>query len=165
MRFPIRSLATTLALAGVTLAAPVRAATPTPHAVFVDAYDYFSSDAQFEAWDAVTSQLVRNFDDICGDTFCEGDYSNIQSLRYRCSVEQSTGRIGTCVWIFAGSYEEIAEGNGRIAVTSQVWTCRSPIAPNTTIDGLLDALAGDSPLYTTLPDTQTTLYDGLADCM
>jgi hypothetical protein len=163
MRF--RSLAVALLLAGIAATDPARAATPLTHPVFVDVYEYFTSDAQFEAWDAITAQLVRNFDDICGDTFCEGDYSNIQSLRYRCSVEQATGRIASCVWIFAGSYEEIAAGNGRIDVTSQVWTCPTPLARGTTIDVLLDALAGDSPLRATLPGTTTTIYDGLVECI
>src|SRR5690606_40042877 len=48
-----------------------------------DATEYFQTDAQYEAWFDLTRALRRDFDWICGDTFCEGEYSNIQSLRYR----------------------------------------------------------------------------------
>jgi hypothetical protein len=147
----------------VAFAAPPSVAQPAPAPHFVDVYEYFTTDAQYEAWYTLTTQLRRNFDDICGDTFCEGDYSNIQSLNFRCSVEQATGRIGRCLWIFAGSYEEIDADSGKINVTSHVWRCRTPLAPHTTIDALLTALAGDSPLRATLPATQTSIYDGLGD--
>lgn len=156
-----------LLFAGVATAtihsSPVAAQTASPR--FVDIYEYFTSDAQFEAWYTLTTQLRRNFDDICGDTFCEGDYSNIESLRYRCSVEQATGLIGRCVWVFAGSNEEVDPTTGRIIVQTQAWRCRTPSAPQTTIDALLQALAGDSPLYASLPGTQTSIYDGLTDCL
>jgi hypothetical protein len=147
------------------------AASPTPPATqsvpphFVDVYEYFTSDAQYEAWYTLTTQLRRNFDDICGDTFCEGDYSNIESLRFRCSVEQTTGRVGRCLWIFAGSYEDIDADTGKIIVQSHVWRCRTPLAPHMTIDALLTSLAGESPLHATLPGTQTSIYDGLGDCL
>jgi hypothetical protein len=142
--------------------APAAQSVP-PH--YVDIYEYFTSDAQYEAWFTLTSQLHHNFDDICGDTFCEGDYSNIQSLDFRCSVEQASGRIGRCLWIFAGSYEEIDPDSGKINVTSHVWRCRAPLAPHTTMNALLAALAGNSPLHANLPGTQASLYDGLTDCL
>lgn len=151
-----------LPFAAAASAAPATMPT-TPQ--YEDVYDYFTSDAQYEAWYALTSQLRSNFDDICGDTFCEGDYSNIESLRLRCSVEDSSGRIGRCLWIFAGSYEDIDADTGRISVNAHVWRCRLPLAPHTTIDGLLSALAGNSPLQTPLPGTQTSIYDGLGDCL
>ncbi|MEP7044238.1 MAG: hypothetical protein ABI843_14330 [Dokdonella sp.] len=162
----LRSLLLPLAaalLAGVPcLHVTAQSASP-PH--FVEEYEYFTTDAQYEAWYTLTTQLVGNFDDICGDTFCEGDYSNIQSLRFRCSVEQSSGRIGQCVWIFAGSYEEIDPATGVVAVEARTWNCPTPLARRTTMTALLSALAGDDPLDTPLPGTQTTIYDGLADCL
>ncbi|MEO7432006.1 MAG: hypothetical protein ABIR62_08275, partial [Dokdonella sp.] len=123
---------------------------------YVDVYEYFTTDAQYESWFTLSAQLDQDFDDICGDTFCEGDYSNIQSLRLRCSVETFNGRIGQCLWIFAGSYEDVDSGSGRIDVHSEVWRCAVPLAPQTTIDGLLAALAVPHPLYATLPGTQVT---------
>jgi hypothetical protein len=156
---------TLLALLIVSLSGAVHAQSDTRRNHYVDVYEYFTTDAQYEAWFNLTARLDQGFDDICGDTFCEGDYSNIQSLRLRCSVEQRNGRISQCLWIFAGSYEDVDPANGHIDVNSHVWQCQLPLAPYTTIDGLMSALAGDDPLRTTLPGTQVTIYDGLAECI
>jgi hypothetical protein len=160
---PFRLSLPTLLLAAIAAAStPAAAQTASSYG---DVYDYFTTDAQYEAWYTLTTQLRRNFDDICGDTFCEGDYANIQSLGYRCSVERASGRIGRCLWLFAGSYEDIDPATGRFAVHKEFWRCRTPLAPDTTIDALLAATAGDEPLYAPLPGTSTTIYDGLADCL
>lgn len=151
-----------LAAAAVAVANPL-AAQSAPN--YGDVYGYFRTDAQYEAWYTLTSQLRRNFDDICGDTFCEGDYSNIQSLGYRCSVEATSGTIGRCLWLFAGSYEEIDPASGRFTVHKAFWRCRTMLPPGTTIDALLAALAGDRPLYAPLPGSTSTIYDGLVDCL
>ena len=130
-----------------------------------EATGYFQTDAQYEAWFNLTRGLRRDFDWICGDTFCEGEYSNIQSLRYTCSVHRASGRIGMCTWVFAASHEEIAQATGRIGVQRAFWQCRTPLAPGTTIDQLLEALAVDEPLYALLPGTQRSIMDGLIDCL
>ena len=132
---------------------------------YVDTSAYFSTDAQYEGWFAATRGLRHDFDQICGDTFCEGEYSNIQSLRFRCSVHRVSGRIGMCTWVFAASHEEIAPATGRIGVQRAFWQCRAPLAPGTTIDELLAALAVDEPLYAPLPSTGRTMMDGLIDCL
>lgn len=161
---PLRqsNLPNALLFAGV-LAAHPAAAQAAPE--YGDVYAYFTLDAQYEAWYTLTTQLRRNFDDVCGDTFCEGDYANLQSLGYRCSVELSTGRIGRCLWLFAGSYEEIDPATGRFTVHKAFWRCRTPLAPHTTIDALLAALAEDDPLREPLPGSSATIYDGLVDCL
>ncbi|WP_233605248.1 MULTISPECIES: hypothetical protein [Corallococcus] len=117
------------------------------------------------SWLELRSNMKENFDDICGDTFCEGDYSNIQSLRFQCSVNSGTGVIGQCVWVFAASNEELNPSTGGFSVQTQTWTCQSPLASGTTMASLLTALSGTSPLYATLPGTSTTIYDGLVDCL
>lgn len=145
------------------LASNLAAAQGVPN--YGDVYGYFTDDAQYESWYTLTTQLRRGFDDVCGDTFCEGDYANIQSLGYRCSIEQSSGTIGRCLWLFAGSYEDIDPATGHFTVTKGFWRCRTPLAPGTTIDTLLAALAGDDPLHAPLPGSSVTIYDGLVDCL
>jgi hypothetical protein len=145
--------------------APSAARASAPPGDYVDALSYFQSDAQYEAWFALTHGLERNFDDICGDTFCEGDYSNYRSLRYACSVDRATGRIGMCTWSFAASSEEVDAATGRISTQRAFWRCRTPLARDTTIDELLTALQGERPLYAALPHAQTTVMDGLIDCL
>ncbi|NVJ07060.1 hypothetical protein HUW63_17650 [Myxococcus sp. AM001] len=132
---------------------------------YVDVSAYLTAEADIEAWYQLSASLKQNFDDICGDTFCEGEYSNIESLRFRCSVNALTGRIGQCVWVFAASNEEVDPATGAVTVDAQTWACQVPLAPRTTMQQLLTALAGTSPLYATLPRTQTTIYDGLGDCL
>ncbi|HVI57443.1 MAG TPA: hypothetical protein VM619_01020 [Luteimonas sp.] len=146
------------------LAAPALAA-PARSPAYVDASAYLQTDAGIEAWWTLRHNLGRNFDEICGDTFCEGDYSNIESLRYVCSVHQASGRIGMCGWTFAASDEMVEPLGGRIAARTHGWFCRSPIAAGTTIESLLDALQGEEPLYAALPSGTTTLFDGLVDCL
>ena len=158
-----RSLLAAIATLFIAVHAPQSAAQST-RAHYVDAYEYFTTDAQFEAWFALRAALEADFDDICGDTFCEGDWSNITPLRLRCSVVAGSGRIGQCVWSVAASNEEIDARNGVIAVDTQAWQCALPIAPHTTIDALLAALAVDAPLYASLPGSAMSIYDGLAAC-
>lgn len=136
-----------------------------PVAEYVDVSAYLSDAADIDAWYTMVYNLKQNFDYICGDTFCEGEYTNIESLRYRCSVEGLTGAIGSCVWVFAASNEEVSPSTGRIIVDVRTWRCRSPIVRGTSIHDLLIALAGPSPLYVALPETNQTIYDGLASCL
>jgi hypothetical protein len=133
---------------------------------YVDAGTYLiEDDARYEAWYHLRRQLAHNFDDICGDTFCEGDYTNIQSLRYTCSVHRSSGRIGSCGWAFAASDDAVVALTGRIESQPAAWLCTSPIVRGTTIEAFVDALQGDEPLYAALPVSGRTLYDGLVDCL
>ncbi|MBB6598653.1 hypothetical protein [Luteimonas sp. MC1825] len=132
---------------------------------YVDVAAYLQTDEAFEAWFTLRHQLYRNFDAICGDTFCEGDYSNIQSLRFVCSVHRVSGLVGSCAWSFAASEESVARRSGRISAETPAWLCVSPLVAGTTIEALLHALQGEEPLYAALPGTSLTLYDGLVDCL
>jgi hypothetical protein len=145
--------------------AATAARTTTSTAEYVDIDSYLTSDADIDAWYAITSQLRKNFDDVCGDTFCEGDYSNIESLDYRCSVDKTTGVIGRCVWVFAASNEEVNPKTGNIMVDNQHWRCRSPLAPKTRVADLIAALNVGTPIRAMLPGSSQSIYDGLVDCL
>jgi hypothetical protein len=163
---PFAAILATIALAMAAAAtAPARADAGLRPGSYVDASAYLHTDDGIDAWWMLRYGLHRNFDDICGDTFCEGEYSNIQSLRYVCSVHRRSGRIGSCGWSFAASDESVAPRDGRISVQTPAWLCLSPLATGTTIEALLDALQGEAPLYAALPGTSRTLYDGLVDCL
>lgn len=161
----LRHLPIVALVAAATLAATTASAQSTARAAYVDPYDYFTTDAQYEAWYSLRARLAAGFDQICGDTFCEGDFSNITPLRFECSVQRGSGRIGSCVWSFAASSEEIVPATGRIEVLQPSWQCPIPLAPHTTIDALLAGLAGDDPLDTPLPGTTLSIYDALAHCL
>lgn len=133
---------------------------------YVDVSAYPLSDEHYDAWIGLRIGLKQDFDYICGDTFCEGEFTNIESLRFNCSVERATGRIGMCGWVFAASNEEIAPLTGRIRVTDRgFWHCRMPVVGGTSIEQFIEALQVDEPLYAPLPMTTDTLMDGLIDCL
>ncbi|KLJ01147.1 hypothetical protein WQ56_07470 [Luteimonas sp. FCS-9] len=132
---------------------------------YVDAATYArGDDALVEAWYAMTYQLPRQFDQVCGDTFCEGEYTNYQPLRFQCSVRRDDGRIGMCVWSFAASDEYLLPRSGRIVVQPEVRHCRTPLAPGATLPAMLDAVAGGEALHAALPGGHS-IFDGLVDCL
>ncbi len=112
-----------MSLAATTLPAQAGAA------AFVDANDYFVAEPGFSGlslrgyYDALDS-LKAQFDLICGDTFCEGEFSNLSSLGLDCSVNTATHRVGQCVWTFAGSYADVNPRNGRVSMTRHVQVCQ-----------------------------------------
>jgi hypothetical protein len=122
--------------------------------------------APLEAWFKVVRALHKAFDQICGDTFCEGEFTNIQSLAFRCSMSPSEGTIGECLWILAGSSEEVTSSTGNVRVTARSFQCKMPIAPATKLADLVKVLAESRrPLETPLPNTTRSLYEGLIECL
>lgn len=158
-------LALVLAVAATVAPAGAASAAPAAQRSYGDLSEHWRENAEIEAWYGAMHRLREDFDQICGDTFCEGDYSNIYALRFRCSVEAGTGVVGQCLWVFAASNEEIAADTGRISVQPKVWRCRVPLAPRTQASALLGALSAQRPLYATLPGTDKSIYDGLVDCL
>lgn len=145
---------------------PAQAATSAPAiGGYGDLSQQWQQADEIEAWYGAMRRLREDFDQICGDTFCEGDYSNIEALRFVCSARSADGRIGRCVWSFAASNEEVDPLSGRVSVEARQWTCQLPLVPGTRARDLLAALSVPSPLYAALPGTQTAIYDALADCL
>lgn len=155
--FPARSLVCALLMAANAQAEPL----------YVDARDYPNPATGRERFLAAERLLVRGFDDICGDTFCEGQYYNLRAMRLRCSVQRATGVVASCVWTFAGSYTWVHQA-GRIDVDQGSYACVLPLAVGTRLDELLAAWeggAGNDALHATLPGTDTHVYEGLTDCL
>lgn len=165
----IRSLIATATTALLVLAIPgVQAATRTAATgapAYVDISTYLPTWQERDAWIDVQYELKRHFTDVCGDTFCEGEYANLEALSYRCSARKDNGEIGECVFVIAASSEEIAPADGSVQVSLRQWRCVSPLAPHTNASGLVAALKGRDPLHMKLPGTDRTLYDGLVDCL
>lgn len=153
------------AITGLAISCASQAACASPAGHFVEASAALRSDAEYEAWYRAGLRLRDQFDEICGDTFCEGDYSNLQPLRFQCSVEPRRRQVGECTWSFAGSLESIDPASGRIAAEPGFWQCRIPLAPRTSLDRLLETLDSPQPLHAPLPGTGRTVLDGLIDCL
>jgi len=132
---------------------------------FVNASDLLDG-ADFDHWIEGSAALRQEFDDVCGDTFCEGDYPNLQALRFRCSAHQTTGQIGQCAWVFAGSNEE-RKSTGFITVDKAPFVCTFPVdATASELATLLDpAAGGEDPIRRVLPNSDKSIYDNLIDCL
>ncbi|MDL5365728.1 hypothetical protein QSH18_08935 [Xanthomonas sp. NCPPB 2654] len=133
--------------------------------VYVDAVDYPTPGAGWEAFYDLERRLAEDFDQSCGDTFCEGEYSDYQPLRYRCSVRQRDGVLGQCVWTFGASESSIDPATGQVLVDAKLWQCPTPLLPQTRLVALYKALAGEHPLFAPLPHSQRSVNDGLIDCL
>lgn len=131
----------------------------------VDIHDYLPDWQDRDAWLDITYQLKLNFLDVCGDTFCEGEYANLEALSYRCSVETASGDIGECVWVIAASSEDINPGDGKVVVSLHQWQCASPLAAHTSATQLVAALKGRDPIHAALPNTNKSIYEGLTECL
>lgn len=134
---------------------------------FVEVASHLARSEALDAWYSIVFALEADFDAICGDTFCEGDYSNIQSLGIRCSVQQTSGRIGSCKWTFAASSEQVVPDSGEIRIESRVWRCELPVPRGVRVSTMIGALSGhyQEPLYAALPGTERSVFDGLVDCL
>ncbi len=125
------------------------------------AIDRALSRSERDAWNRVRARLFEQFDEICGDTFCEGDWSNLEPLDLTCSATAATGKVRECVWTFAASDELVEASGGAIQTSIPFFACR--IRPRVIAGKLVEAL-GDDPLYTPVPGLGASLYDALGDC-
>ena len=135
------------------------------------ARDYVPAETFFEeggldTWYDLTRRLKSDFDEVCPDTFCEGTYTNYESMAFRCSVSKKEGTIGSCVWVFAASEETVKESTGNVRVDTAFFKCKMPIPPNTKAADFVAALsqaprAAEAPL----PNGTKSLYDAVVDCL
>jgi len=114
------------------------------------------------SWAATTRKLASSFDDVCGDTFCEGDYPDITALRFACSVNRNTTRVSRCNWTFALADTSV-DSRGRVVARTATKVCTVEIGA--TAAALTSALSGDDPLHATLPGRTTSIYDALVGCL
>jgi hypothetical protein len=136
----------------------------TDHPTYVDAGDYYTSRTNQEKWAATYAALHLGFDDVCGDTFCGGDFGDLQSLELACAITKSTGNVKSCAWTFGGSYT-LVKKTGDLDLASRTWTC--PVAVHGTLAQLIASLAGatgEDAIHRALPGG-TSAYDSIAGCV
>ena len=122
----------------------------------------------FDQWWGIVGQIRQDWDNICGDTFCGGDYSNLHALAFSCSVKKSTGVLSRCKWVFAGSYETVNTTYGTISTHANTWSCNISVS-GVKLTTLMDLLGkpstiGDEAIQRKLPSGKS-LYDSLGDCL
>lgn len=107
-------------------------------------------------------ELADAFDQGCGDTFCEGDFSHVVALRLACVANVNTKRVARCGWSFAGADVSV-DSRGRLGARTMTKRCN--FAVGATASELATALAGDDPLHAPLPGRATSIYDALIGCL
>ncbi|MBL8740996.1 MAG: hypothetical protein JNK04_07885 [Myxococcales bacterium] len=128
---------------------------------YVELGEFLQTEADRNAWLAVRQSLEKGFDEVCGDTFCEGDYSNLTPLDFECSVSSKLGKVRECAWTFAASTEAVDAATGKVAAAVPFFVCR--ITPQAKAGELLAALSTD-PLHAALPGLEKSIYDAIGDC-
>lgn len=161
---PIRCSLLSAALLFLIPASAARAAEGVPP-MHVDLVDYPTPQANWSAFRDLRHRLEAGFDDVCPDTFCEGEYTDYQPLKLRCSVERATGRVNVCGWAFAASELRVDPSTGALQRQQPTWLCHFPIGGGTTVAALLAAMEGPQPLFQRLPGTGETLFEALGDCL
>jgi len=127
---------------------------------YVNIMDFASTDQG--AWYDLVRKLNGEFDQVCGDTFCEGDFSNITALNFFCSVTSKVGNIHDCAWTFTASQHEVDTKTA--AVVGNVVTYQCHFKPATTGTKLIALLQGSTDaLHLPLPG-MGSIYDSLGDC-
>ncbi|MDV3437185.1 hypothetical protein R1H25_17120 [Stenotrophomonas sp. C2852] len=147
------------------LACALLMVSPVQALPYADLIDYPHQEANWDRFFALEGRLQHGFDAICGDTFCEGEYSDIRALRLRCSVDAVRGTVHECLWAFAASDLAVSRNDGAIVARQPTWLCRLPLMPGTAVEDFHAALAARNPLHDPLPGTSQSAYDGLTECI
>ncbi len=132
---------------------------------YVSARDYYTSNAGINRWYAARGALHAGFENVCSDTFCSSDFSDLQDMDFTCSVTKSTGNVKTCTWTLAGSYYVVPARGGAIVETVKTWKCDVPVTG--TLSRLLDTLNATGTtdaIHRPLPGGTASAYDALAAC-
>lgn len=132
---------------------------------YVSTRDYWKTSSDIDGWYGVLHTLRDDFDNICGDTFCGGDYSDLTSLGFECSVTRARGAVRECVWTFSGSSHLVNGSTGTVSSSVATFQCR--VSPKTSARQLLTTLnakGSERALFRVLPGSNQSLYDVLSEC-
>lgn len=154
----------TLSLALAVLAAGICSASGR-EGPYVDLVDFPHKEANWDRFYDLEDHLIREFHDLCGDTYCEGKYSNHIALQFRCSVHAASGTVQACTLVVGAGNLEVEPGSGRVVPDGRTWACAAPLGANTPVETLHLALARRDALRRPLPGSDRSMHDALFDCL
>ena len=131
----------------------------------MDLGEYLESGARSGAgkYRSLVSQVRKDFDNICGDTFCEGDISNWQVLSTNCSIQLGTDRVRECHIVITGSEQELNPTTGSYKLTRKEFLeCKADM--NMSLADFLKMDGLETP-YKNGKGQTTTLYEQLVECI
>ncbi len=121
--------------------------------------------AALDNWLTLKNRLNNDFLNICGDTFCDGDYGQFQPVSLDCSASKNTKKMAQCMWTFAASIEYVNGYSAR--VTSDVGLVMCPIPVKGLATDFISAMnvaAPDVAMQQVVPGGTQTLYDYVSNC-
>lgn len=124
--------------------------------------DAFFKDKDIAGWASAQAEITKEFDNVCGDTFCGGDYSNLTSMGLVCGVSSVRGSIKDCAWTFVGSSHLINGATGTVQASIASFQCH--FKPTGGVKALSTLLQGQNAIRATLPGVNRSLYDVIGDC-
>jgi hypothetical protein len=130
--------------------------------VYVSADTYLKSAQDSAGWAAAKANIDGEFDNVCGDTFCSGDYSNLTSMGLVCAVSSARGIIKDCAWTFVGSSHLVNGATGTVQASIASFQCH--FKPSGGVKALSTRLQGNDAIRQTLPGVNRSIYDVLGDC-
>jgi hypothetical protein len=137
-----------------------------PRAKYVDLAEWLDEGGQ-RALGALTERLRVELDDVCGDTFCEGEYPDFAPVALTCAVEVERGELAGCTYVLAASAAEVDAQSGVIRTSNRFYTC--PIPTVGTPAAFLARFAalgpGERAMTTVLTAGGGTIFDALAACV
>ncbi|MCU1067054.1 hypothetical protein [Stenotrophomonas maltophilia] len=131
----------------------------------VDLVDYPTPEANWERAYGLEAALVREFDRLCGDTWCEGEYSNYRVMEFRCAVLAHRGTVQRCVWVVAASELVVQADTGEVQVDNGRWACPVELQPGVPVEAFHASLEAPDGLTAALPGLDHGLFDALPDCI
>lgn len=164
----VMMLMTPLATLPLALALVLATGPATAHVgegAYVDLVDFPHKEANWDRFYDLEDHLIREFHALCGDTYCEGEYSNHVALQFRCSVHADSGTVHACTLVVGAGNLEVESGTGRVVPDSRTWACAAPLGANTPVDTLHAALARRDALRRPLPGSDRSMHDALFDCL
>lgn len=115
--------------------------------------------------------LHRQFDDVCGDTFCEGEFGNLTSMGINCAID-ANDVIKACIWTFSGSTVDIDPTTGDFITNAKSFTCDLSLhGPRAQVEAFLLQVASKSEFFgeglrqIVIPGGDKTLFEVLSDCI
>lgn len=140
-------------------------AAPAHAGDYLDLIDFPRNEGNWARFYDLQERLIADFDAICADTFCEGEYSNYLLLQLRCAVHAPSATVAACALVLGAGELDVDSLTGELVDHSRTWTCAAPLAPGTSVEAFHAALAGPDALHARLPGSGQSLHEALYFCL
>jgi hypothetical protein len=132
--------------------------------VYANVYDVLGG-ADLNNYLSLRTRLDNDFLNICGDTFCDGDYGQFQPVQLDCSMSKNTKKMAQCEWTFAASIEYVNGSSAKVTSDVGVVTCTIPVKGLATdFIVAMNVAAPGIAMQQVVPGGTQTMYDYVSAC-